>query len=128
VPIKDEGLHVLCKIESLKDLNVDSCGITDGGTQALARTKLERLSLADSSEISDKTIPYLAKMQMLQQFRYGQTNKITENGQKTLQSAKPKLEIRRHQFFFVRSRVMDGVTELEELQPFDPELFGSEKK
>ncbi len=128
VLIKDEGLRVLCKVTSLRDLNVDSCGISDGGTQALAGTKLERLSLADNSEISDKTVPYLAKIPMLQQFRYGQRNKITADGQKILQSAKPKLEIRHHQGFVVRPRVMDGFTELEELQSFEPELFGSEKK
>ena len=66
-------------------------------------------------------------MPKLHEFRYGQRNSITAAGEKNLRAAKPDLEIRNHQGLVVRPRIMDGLNDMEELQSFDPELFGSEK-
>lgn len=125
--IGDEGFRTLCKIDSLRDLSVDTCNITDAGTSALVGTKLTRISLADNSGITDKTIPFLLKLPNLEEFRYGQSTRITAGGEKILQSAKPNLEIRNHQGLVVRPRVMDGVKDLQEMQMFEKDLFGDER-
>lgn len=121
VPIGDEGLRLLCKIDSIRDLTIDTCSISDSGTKALVGTKIGRLSLADNPGITDRTIPYLIKMPMLRQFRYGQRNQITHDGEMRLKSAKPNLDIRSHQGLVVRPRVIDGFNELKELQLFEPD-------
>jgi serine/threonine protein kinase len=123
VKIGNEGLKLLCQLRPLYYLDVSNCGITDSGAPALAKSQVQVLALSDAG-ITDKIIPHLSKMPNLTKLLIGPQAKITQEGEKRLQSAKPTLKISHGQI--VSSKIEDALNGgIQDFKELDPNFFSS---
>ncbi|MEM6688775.1 MAG: hypothetical protein AAF664_05060 [Planctomycetota bacterium] len=114
--VSDKGLQHVRGRENLNTLQLSDCKITDAGLASLGYlpqiqhlwlSKTIRYGTNDRSEITDKSVDYLASLDSLIELRISDS-KLTEEGLERLREALPKTKI---------STVQTGVTYLSRLKP-----------
>jgi serine/threonine protein kinase len=93
-PIGDEGLRIISE-KNLDTLSLEDCNVSDKGVAYLShQTTLRKLNLAHNPNVTDKSLPILAKLPNLIVLRTGMRTAISERGRAWLEKQKPDLVIK----------------------------------
>lgn len=83
---------VLERLVDLKVLALNDCPVTDGGVEAISTSPGIETLLLESTRITDRSIPHLAKLKRLRSLRINKT-RVTADGVRRLRESLPKCEI-----------------------------------
>ncbi len=93
-PIGDEGLRILSG-KNLDTLGLEDCNVSDKGVAYLSHQKhLRKLNLAHNPNVTDKSLPLLAKLPNLVVLRTGIQTAISDKGRAWLEKQNPNLVIK----------------------------------